>query len=386
MMADLRAKNPAGPVKELLSPVLRSPPNLEEFLRASGVNLKMWEVERHVLNLFEQGSKHPETGDVTIVPLYQLKVWLKKIAGAEEAQVVKDTLEWIGKHSPVAKKVVVAARSGVGVDDPVLLELAVPDLHLGKLTWAPETGEDYDAEIAQALHQQAVEALWNRASVFPIRKVLMVCGNDFFNVNSAANTTYAGTPQSEDSRWPRTFRRGIATLHRAIEFIRTRCPDVEVRFIRGNHDSERLFMAGEVIAAMYESAENVTIVNQIHKRQYARWGDVLLGWTHGDGVKSDKLALIMAGEAEALWGGARHREIHLGHFHHKQETQYHVGSEHNAVRVRVLPSLTTADEWHSTMGFVGQQRAAECYLWGQKACYLGHFSWSPTTSGNQHLG
>jgi len=45
-------------------------------------------------------------------------------------------------------------------DRRYLLEINVPDLHLGKLAWGEETGDaDYDTEIAQQVFREAVEEL-----------------------------------------------------------------------------------------------------------------------------------------------------------------------------------------------------------------------------------
>ena len=371
-------QKPTDNTKVLVSEATRTPPTLKEQLEKFNVDLTKWKVDHYVSNTYEQGSKHPETGQVVIVPLYQLKIWLVPIPNALEADIVKETIEWIRKNSPIPKKVVKLPSSAIGIRDEVMLEVAIPDLHLGKLTWAQETGEDYDIKITSSIHQQAVEGLYARASVFPIKKVLLVTGHDFFNSNSAANTTAGGTPQQEDGRWPKTFQAGVATIARAIEFYRSRVDEVEVQFTAGNHDRERCFYLGEVIAAMYADMPGVKITNSPKLRNYMIWGDVLLGIAHGDGAKADKLPLIMAGEARALWGNAKHCEIHIGHFHHKKETQSHVGIEQNSVRVRILPSLTTADVWHSLHGFVGQKRAAEAYLWGKDQGYIGQFSWSPS--------
>ena len=32
------------------------------------------------------------------------------------------------------------------------------------------------------------------------------------------------------------------------------------------------------------------------------------------------------------------------------------------------------DAWHSSRGYVGERRAAECYLWSKTTGYYGHYS------------
>lgn len=355
--------------------VTANPCNLDDLLRVCRVDLKTWRVAKYVVNKWEVGAKN-ERKKIVRTPLFQIKAWLERLPGQEDSQLIKETVEWVRKNS-AAPRVIKAPRRKVAAEDSVLLELTIPDLHYGKLAWAAETGSDYDIEIAGNVYIEATKQLLDKTAVFPIDRILLVVGSDFFNVNGAANETAAGTPQSEDTRWPKTFRRGVALIQRQIEMLRGRAIDgVDVVVIRGNHDAERMYMAGEVIKAMYDKCPSVRVTNEPIKRQYYEWGTVLLGMTHGDGLKHDKLPLLMAGEAPAMWARTTHREWHVGHLHHSKETFYHTGTEHNAVRVRILPSLTTADDWHFTNGYVGAQRAAEAYLWGKKAGYIGHLSWT----------
>lgn len=356
--------------------VSRNPKTLAGLLKVCDVDTTTWRVDHWICNKWEVGTKLPD-GGVLRTPLYQVKAFLERIPGAEDAQAIKDTIQWIRGQNVVPLFAAERCHRLLKAEDETLLELTIPDLHYGKLAWDKETGKNYDNEIAASLYMDATRNLWHKAAVFPVAKVLLVVGSDFFNVNGAANATAAGTPQSEDGRWPKTFRRGVALIKEQIEFLRGKVDKVDVMVIRGNHDAERMYMAGEVLRAIYEKVPQVKVTNDPIKRQYFQWGTVLLGMTHGDGLKHDKLPLLMAGEAPEMWSKTTHREWHVGHFHSKKETQYHVGTEHSAVRVRILPSLTTADDWHYTNGYVGAKQAAEAYLWGKKAGYIGHLSWSP---------
>lgn len=357
--------------------VTANPATLAGLLKACQVDLKTWRVKNWVANKWEVGTKNPDNGKVRRTPLYQIKAWLERIPGAAEAEVMRDTIEWIKDQRVVPQARTNSPMRLLAIADPVMLEISIPDLHLGKLSWKDETNENYDSAIASSLYIEATKQLWAKASVFPVEKILIVAGSDFFNVDNSRNETTAGTPQSEDGRWPKTFRRGVALLHHQIEMLRGKTPGgIDVVMIQGNHDVERIFYAGEVLKAVYANTRDVRVTNNPIKRQYIQWGTVMLGLTHGDGIKHDKLPLLMAGEAPQMWASTTHRETHLGHLHHARETRYATGSEHSAVRVRVLPSLTAADNWHFNNGYTGQQRAAEAYLWAKKAGYVGHLSWS----------
>jgi predicted phosphodiesterase len=358
--------------------VSRNPQTLEQLLKACKVDLKQWRVERWVANKWETASKHPDTGKVTRTPLYQIKAFLEKIPGIGELDVIKEAVEYI-RRIPLVKvdpPMIWKARD-MSVEDPVMLEISIPDLHLGRLSWGVETGEDYDTSIAEDLYMKATKELWLRASIFPVQKIMLVVGNDLLNSDNSREETTAGTPMSEDSRWQRTFKRGVALVRNQVEYLRGRCPGgVEVVVVQGNHDMERSHYLGAVIEAVYEKTQDVKVDNSPRKRKYKQWGTVMLGLTHGDKINHAKLPLIAAAEAPQIWASTTCRHIHLGHLHHKKETQFHSGSEHSAVRVTVLPSLAATDPYHYDHGYTGTKRAAEAYLWGKKKGYLGHLSWT----------
>lgn len=356
--------------------VSKNPRTLADLVKVCEVDLKVWRIARHVVNKWEVGVKQDD-GTVLTSPLFQIKVWLEPVPGTHIVDALREVIHEISSEAKVRK--VPAPRPGLAVDDPHCLEVSLPDIHVGKRAWGPEVGESYDTKIAPVVAMQAAEALWAKASVFPIEKVLLPLGNDFFNVNNAAGTTQGGTPQDEDGRWKHTFKVGIRLALDLIDTFRGKTPGgVDVMMVPGNHDPERLYYLGEVLRGIFSNTADVRINNGEKSRKYFRYGATLLGFTHGHGEKHDRLPLLMAGEAAKDWAETTHHEWHLGHLHHKRETRYVAGNEFGPVRVRILPSLCPADEWHFNSGYVGAQRAAEAYLWSFNRGYTGHLSWSPT--------
>jgi hypothetical protein len=357
--------------------VTENPCTLEDLLTACKVDRTEWQVARHVINKWEVGAKQ-ENGTVLRTPLFQIKAWLERSAVLDISKALREVIHEIRVSPPVSAQAWLTVPPPTAVDDPHLLEVSMPDIHIGKLTWAPEVGESYDTALAPTIALAAAHNLWAKASVFPIRRILIPLGNDLYNVNNAAGTTAGGTPQDEDGRWKKTFKVGIKLAVDLIEFFRGKTPEgVDVMIVPGNHDPERVYYLGCVLEGIYSKSPDVRINNGEKARKYFRFGQTLLGFTHGQGEKHDKLPLIMAGEAAQDWAQTTHHEWHLGHLHHKKETRYHAGQEFGPVRVRILPSLCPADEWHFNSGYVGSKRAAEAYLWSFKHGYTGHLSYSP---------
>ena len=87
-----------------------------------------------------------------------------------------------------------------------LLEVTLFDLHLGKLAWGKESGENYDSKIACDRFLTTIKTLLEHSKGFEYSKILFPIGSDFFNSDTIENTTTSGTPQDEDLRWKKTFR------------------------------------------------------------------------------------------------------------------------------------------------------------------------------------
>lgn len=242
-----------------------------------------------------------------------------------------------------------------------LMEICIPDLHLGKLSWGDETGEDYDIEEAKTRYFKALKYLLEVSS--DVEKFVLVVGNDFFNSDTMGNTTtpsgrngYKGTPQQDDSRWQKMFLEGRKLLVRCIDELRAVAP-VEVMMIPGNHDHQKVFYLGDTLESWYRNCKEVTINNVPKTRKYFQYGKVLIGYTHGEKEKHADLPIIMATENPVAWSTTTIREWHLGHLHKTHVT------EANGVVTRIIPSLCGTDAYHYENGYVGNIKAAHGYMW-----------------------
>jgi len=144
--------------------------------------------------------------------------------------------------------------------------------------------------------------------------------------------------------------------------------------VPGNHDFERSYYMGEYLAAWYKNDPVVKINNGASPRKYYRFGDVLLGITHGSEEKLDALPMLMATDHEAkpYWSETKFHEWHIGHIHRKRNIKYVVRDkmkimdEELGVIIRQLSSLTGTEEWHHQKGFVGSLKAGEGFIWNDK--------------------
>ena len=326
---------------------------LEELVEHFKIDLTEWSVVRWTANKWEMGAKDAE-GNVVVEPLYQVKAFLQKKKDVAAAKNEIEGLKELAKSHPWPLGVY---EQEVKRPTGLLLEVNTPDLHMGKLAWSVETGgPNYDVKIAESIYWKSFESLLNRVSHYQFDEILYVIGNDLLNSDDIEGRTTAGTYVSTDARYHKTFAATRTMVIKAIERLKQISP-VRVLPVYGNHDRLSSWHLGDSIEMYFSNDPKVTIDNRPRPRKYHSFGRVLLMFTHGDKGKKADYPLLMATEEPELFGKALYRECHTGHTHMTKLDEQH------GVRVRVLPALCPADDWHSQNGFVGNKRSAEAYVW-----------------------
>jgi hypothetical protein len=343
----------------------------EELIAAYKVDTRIWEVVEFNISRYEviHGAQAVGSGqewerdrdDWTITPLNSIKAKLRKRPGVEQAI---QELEAIKKSiKAIVPKPLVIKRVKMPVDN--MLELCIPDVHFGKVAWGQQTLHgDYDVSIAKKVFQESVAVLTSRVESYKFGEILFVVGNDVFHTDNEASTTYAGTPLDSDTRYHRTFRIVREVMVNTIESLRSIAP-VKVLVVPGNHDRMTAWHLGDSLECWFHRHKDVTIDNSPSSRKYHRWGNVFLLFTHGDRGKRMDYPTLMAAERAIDWGQTTFREIHTGDKH-----QVRV-EEKFGVRVRILPSLSQEDSWHSDHMFVSNLKQAEAFVWNREQGLVG---------------
>jgi hypothetical protein len=352
--------------------------NEKDLIKVCEIDTEVWEIERWVCNKWEVGRKEVskdisysningktvkdgteyDSGKIFVEPLFQVKVWLKKkVKELILKDIKEETIQEMKKFSPKYPKI-----TYLKIKDKFLLEPDMPDLHYGKLAWNEESGEDFDIKIAEEFALDCLSSLINQSSVYSIDRILFPIGNDYFNVNDKTNTTVHNTPQQEDTRWQKTFKKGRELAVKMIDMLSVIAP-VDVLIVPGNHDEERTFYMGDALECWYHNNPNVNVNNKAIKRKYYLYGKNLIGFTHGYYEKLDKLPLLMSLEQPDWWAMSKFREWQTGDKHYKKEIRTSLKEdESQGVIVRILRSLTANDAWLFDKGYVGPLRAAEAFV------------------------
>jgi len=335
---------------------------MQEAVDLFKVDIDIWEPERMVVNSWDVTMKDKD-GDPNTVTNYQVKVWFKKrieeLNPKELAEIFEENIKTY--QPPDIKKYTFKKTK-----ENLLLEITNFDLHLGKLGWKSETGENYDMKIARERFNYGINDLMNKAKPFNHNHCVFVTGNDFFQADNPENETSKGTKVDTDVRWQKRYSVGLKVLVDGIDVIR-RKSTVDVLFIPGNHDWQNIYSVANYINAWFRNDPNVNICLSAQSRQYYYWNKILLGYSHGHNEKAIDLFAIMAREASRHWHEAIVREWHMGHWHHE------ITKDYKGVVVRWLKSLTGTDAWHFEKGFIGSVKGSEAFLYSATQGLIANF-------------
>lgn len=332
---------------------------LDDLLAVCDVDLTRWQVARYVVNKWDTAMRGADGAAVT-TQLYQVKAWLEPVRGLDDARAL-----FAGLLTDLAGK----AHEYTPIVYPPLADddarhmavISLADHHIGALSWGPETGESYDALIAEQLASEAMADILGKVSAWHPERILFILGNDLLHtdktIDGKGGSTTKGTIQETDGRWQRTFRIATRVSIAAIDAARGIAP-VDVHCKSGNHDTASMFMLGDVIDAWYRNDESVSVVNDPAPRTYVEYGVNMIGICHGHNEKPDKLPLLMATEAAGMWARTTFRDWMTGHRHRKGI----VMSEESGVQIYTMPSLCAGDSWHVESGYA-HRRSSEARIY-----------------------
>lgn len=335
---------------------------IDELLERFEIDKEYWHVTKSVVN--EWGSE--------VNYNRQAKAWLERIGDIVDWDKFKaefiETMKYEAVPIPTFEY-----KGGAH-----MLEINIFDLHIGKWAWAAEVGDNYSHKIAKQRFFDAIARLKALGTMFDIEEIVFPFGNDFFNSDKDypfAQTT-AGTPQENDLRWQKMFKTGRQMIIDAVDDLSKIAP-VKLIGIPGNHDVQKTFYLGDVLEVYYDKNPNVTVDNTPKRRKYHRYGNTLLGFTHGrsSDVPEQRLLLLMPQEQPEMWFKTKYREWHCGDIHHSKKISTK-DEDHHGITVRYMKSLKGTDSWEDEKGYVGSIGGAEAFVWHEKEGLVANLNYN----------
>lgn len=272
--------------------------------------------------------------------------WVKTKRDAEQelallVEAVKDIAE------PFAGKSLAAVPPQT-VDDDLLCVYPMGDPHIGMFSWSQETGQDFDLELAESTLVEAVDHLVGLAP--RASEALIINLGDFFHADTMDNKTRrSGHVLDVDTRWAKVLSVGIRTMRRCIDRALEKHQTVRVICEIGNHDDHSAIMLAICLEQFYSNNPRVIVDTSPALFHWHRFGENLIGVTHGDKVKASALPGVMAYDRKTDWGETTYRFWYTGHVHHDSLKEY------PGCIVETFRTLAPKDAWHHGQGYRSDQ-------------------------------
>ena len=343
--------------------------NEEDLFELSGLDKIAWTITEFQVKVYEGFFKNKNIQQAQVVQMFSVSFKAKQNKPASLAkeliEVAKKELLELAKAVP--PKLFTPTTFSLKPSTSKLLVLDIADPHFGKHAYGAElNGENFDLGICRDMYKELVSKILNASSHLTYEKVLFILGNDFLNSDNTMGTTYSGTPQDNDGRHKKVYQVAKWAAIWAIEQCAQIAP-TQVLAIQGNHDQDSLFKLCDSVDMYFYSSKHIEVDNTPPSRKFVRFGQVFLGISHGDKMKTSDYPAIMANERPKDFGETR---FHEWLKHHLHTDRIELG-EYKGFKVRTVPSPTASDLWHYDNGYTCNIRSGVGYVYDREEGYKG---------------
>jgi transposase-like protein len=273
--------------------------------------------------------------------------WVKTTADIErQREMLKEAAQALKDSIPRAKPCTAKPKT----DDSLAAVYVLTDYHLGQLSWADETGADWNIEIAERMlvdwFSAAIEAAPKAETA-----VLAQLG-DFLHYDSLM----ALTPTSKhvldaDSRYGLMVRVAIRALRQIIGMLLQKHQHVHIVMAYGNHDLASSVWLREMLFDKYQNEPRVKVDNSATPYYAFEWGKTSLFFHHGHQRKLNELSQTFAALYRDIFGRTKYSYAHMGHLHHI------ASKEDGLMLVEQHPTLAAKDAHSAFGGYVSNRGA-----------------------------
>lgn len=270
--------------------------------------------------------------------------WIKTGSDQSTIQFIEAIRSAFDEYKSACKLISPPKKS----DCDLLSVYPIADQHVGLLSWARETGENYDLKIGVDRLKSCAARLISQSP--PSKQAIVLNLGDWTHADDQKNMTpRSGNILDVDGRYFKVLTAGVQLMMDIIELALAKHETVLVRNIPGNHDPHASIALTIALAAFYSGNPRVTVDDDPSDFFFYRFGQTLIGANHGHKMKADRMAMAMATMRREDWGKTRHHWFLFGHIHH--ETLKEVGD----VRVESFRTLAAKDAHAASCGYVSGQ-------------------------------
>jgi hypothetical protein len=242
-------------------------------------------------------------------------------------------------------------HSGKVCNSDLLNCYVITDYHLGALSWAPETGADWDLEIAEAT---LVEWFRQAMAYSPDSETAVFAQiSDFLHFDSFDAVTPASKHLLDASgRFPNLVRVAIRVLRQVIAMLLTKHKKVHLIMADANHDPTSQVWIREFFSVMYELDPRITVDTSPSPYNAYEFGKVALFTHHGHKRKPANVSEVFVAQFRELYGRTKYAYAHMGHMHHIDM------KENNMMVVEQHRTLAAPDAYSARGGYIAGRDAS----------------------------
>lgn len=240
----------------------------------------------------------------------------------------------------------------VALDD-LLTGYTLGDSHFGMLSWAEETGANYDLHIAEELTREAIDRLVSKTE--PAKQALLIDLGDFTHVDNYGSVTPSGGNRLDaDGRYAKIARVASRCMRYCVQRLLLKHELVKVMVVPGNHNPVGSVWTRLLLDAAYENEPRVTVDTSPSQYLVHQFGRNMIAATHNPN-KAEDLALLMATRWPDIWGATEHRVMLTGHLHHRiKKPSLSVKGRPGCV-IETFEGLPPGDAWHDESGYMSNR-------------------------------
>jgi hypothetical protein len=237
--------------------------------------------------------------------------WVKsRIDDEKLAEMMQSVIEGMKDEIPRELPVQSPAHS----NENLLNCYVITDYHMGMLSWEPETGADWDLDIAEELivkwfHQAVSQSPDAHTAVFAQL-------SDFLHFDGMDAVTPASKHLLDvDTRFSKVVRSAIRVLRVVIKMLLEKHQQVHIIMADANHDPVSQIWLREWFAVLYENESRITVDRSPSPYNAYEFGKTALFFHHGHKRKVSNVSEVFAGLFREMFGRTKHAYAHMGHYH-----------------------------------------------------------------------
>lgn len=223
-------------------------------------------------------------------------------------------------------------------------QYTLTDYHLGMMSWAEETGDDWDLKIAEDTLVKFFEVAMYKSP--DSENAIFAQIGDFLHWDGLDAVTPASKHVLDaDTRFTKLVRVAIRVIKRVIKMLLTKYKKVTVIMAEGNHDPASSVWLREMLHSFYEDEPRLVIDTNPDPYYCVTFGKVCLFYHHGHKKNFKAVDTAFIGKFKKEFGKSDFVYGHVGHLHHEK-------IENNLMVLEQHRTLASKDAYASRGGYL----------------------------------